>query len=189
MGLVRVINLNHWKPGNWHPFTDERGNLKDTKSCVTLGSAVALHAGHTNTLPGFSLNTRFLKTDVTSTARCVWRDGGGHNGLLMKANEDNAVFGADTLPVKLDVSSIGSPNYLTKPAYKIHINKQRIERDLRSQGLADLECEVELNNKIQSINMRAPFEISLLRDRGEGYESIAIDEVNDRRKQHPQRPF
>lgn len=182
MGVLksRVINLNHWKPGNWHPFTDERGNLNDTKSCVTLGSAVALHAGHTNTLPGFSLNTRFLKTDVTSTARCVWRDGGGQNGLLMKANEDNAVFGADTLPVKLDVSSIGSPNYLTKPAYKIHINKQRIERDLRSQGLSDRECEVELNNKIQSINMRAPFEISLLRDRGEGYESIAIDEVNDR---------
>ena len=25
----RVTNLNHWKPGNWHPFTDELGRLSD----------------------------------------------------------------------------------------------------------------------------------------------------------------
>ena len=182
MGVLksRVVNLNHWKPGNWHPFTDERGNLNDTKSCVTLGAAVALHAGHTKTLPGFSINTRFLKTDVTSTARCIWRDGGGANGLLVKANEDNVSFGADTLPVKLDVSSIGSPNYLTKPAYRILINKEKIGRDLQNQGLSDVECEVELNNKIQSIHMRGPFQITISRDRGEGFESISIDEVNDR---------
>ena len=98
----------------------------------------------------------------------------------MKANEDNVSFGADTLPVKLDVSSIGSPNYLTKPAYRILINKEKIGRDLQNQGLSDLECEVELNNKIQSIHMRGPFQITISRDRGEGFESISIDEVNDR---------
>ena len=182
MGVLksRVVNLNHWRPGNWHPFTDERGNLKDTKSCVTLGAAVALHAGHTKTLPGFSINTSFLKTDVTSTARCIWRDGGGNNSLLMKADKDNATFGVDTLPVKLDVSSIGSPNYLTKPAYRIHINREKIERDLKNQGLSGMECDVELNNKIQSIHMKGPFEFIIARDRGEGFEAISIDEVNDK---------
>ena len=175
----RIVNLNHWRPGNWHPFTDEHGNLKDTKSCVTLGAAIALHAGYTKTLPGFSLNTDFLKTDITSTARCVWRDGHGSDRLLMSAEADTVSFGVSTLPVKLEVSSIHSPNYHTKPAYRIHINKTKIKMNLKSRGLTDVQCEDEMNDRIQELHKRGPFQISLSRDRGEGFESIVIDEVSD----------
>jgi hypothetical protein len=172
----RVINLNHWKPGNWHPFTDELGRLSDTKSSVTLGAAIALHAGHTHTLPGFSLQTRFLKTDVTSTARCVWRKEGGIQKALLSSDATEASFGTNTLPVRMDVSSIDSPNYLSKPAYRIELNREQMQLDLVNQGLPP----EHLNDRIQDLLMRGPFDLTLSRDLAEGFEDIQIEEVTDR---------
>lgn len=172
----RVTNLNHWKPGNWHPFTDELGRLSDTKSSVTLGAAIALHAGHTHTLPGFSLQTRFLKTDVTSTAQCVWRKVGGGQEALLSSGATNASFGTNTLPVRMDVSSIDSPNYLSKPAYRIELNRKQMQLDLVNQGLPPSQ----LNDKIQDLLMRGPFELTLIRDLAEGFEDIRIEDVTDR---------
>ena len=172
----RVTNLNHWKPGNWHPFTDELGRLSDTKSSVTLGAAIALHAGHTHTLPGFSLQTRFLKTDITSTARCVWRKEGGRQTALLSSDATEASFGTNTLPVRMDVSSIDSPNYLSKPAYRIELDREQMQLDLVNQGL----LPEHLNDKIQDLLMRGPFELTLSRDLAEGFEDLRIEEVTDR---------
>lgn len=171
----RVTNLNYWKPGNWHPFTDELGRLSDTKSSVTLGAAIALHAGHTHTLPGFSLNTSFLKTDVTSTARCVWRKVGSGQEALLSSGATNATFGTNTLPVRMDVSSIDSPNYLSKPAYRIALNREQMQLDLINQGFSP----EHLNDRIQDLLMRGPFELTLTRDLAEGFEDIRIEEVTD----------
>lgn len=172
----RVINLNHWKPGNWHPFTDELGRLSDTKSSVTLGAAIALHAGHTHTLPGFSLQTSFLKTDVTSTARCVWRQQGGRQMALFSSGATQATLGTNTLPVRMDVSSIDSPNYWSKPAYRIELNREQMLLDLVNQGLQP----EHLNDRIQDLLMRGPFDLTLSRDLAEGFEDIRIEEVTDR---------
>ena len=182
MGMLehRIQNLNRWKPGNWHPFTEATtGKLQDIKSHVTLGSAIAFHAGSTRTLHGFALNPDKLKTEIRSTAVNVWRKEAESPENLLNSEAHSASVTAQTLPLSLYVSSIQSPNYPVKPAYIISVNESGILKTLEQRGLTGNELAIELNQKIQGVQAKCPLTFKITRDPSNGYESVSIEDVTD----------
>jgi len=176
--VSRTHNLNHWRPGNWHPFTDGAGVMLDTKSHVALGASIALHGAVTRKLPGFELNCDYLKTEIKSTARCIWRIEGGSQVPVMASDENTSAFeGAE--PMSLLVSSIDSPNYPTKPAYRIELNEAKFLKNALDQGHPPAEAYQVVTNRCNAIRARGPFTFSLQRNPSEGYESLVISDVRD----------
>ena len=177
--ISRVQNLNHWAPGKWHPFTDGGGTLTDSKSHVSLGAAIALHGGVTKTLPGFVLNCDYLKTEIKSTARCLWRTESGKLAPIMSSKEINATLEVQTLPVLLKVSSIDSANYPAKQAYRIEVNKERLLQSIINRGTSESQAHLEVMEKTNELLAKNPFTMKLERDLSEGYESLKIVEIID----------
>lgn len=176
--VTRTHNLNYWRPGNWHPFTDGSGDMLNTKSHVALGASIALHGAVTNKLPGFELNCDYLKTEIKSTARCIWRIEGGAQVPVMTSDQNASKFeGAE--PISLLVSSIDSPNYPTKPAYRIELDEAKFMKNALDQGSTPAEAYQEATRRCNAIRAKGPFSFSLQRNPSEGYESLAISEVRD----------
>ena len=175
----RIQNMNRWRPGKWHPFKNSEGQLKDIKTHVTLGSAIAFHAGHTKSLHGVSLNTDKLKTEISSTAINVWRNNAGLKEIILHAKQHEGRVIAQTLPLELEVSSVYSPNYQPKPAYVIQINKARLIDTLRAEGRNDEQIAIELDRKVTGIQAQCPLSIHLSRNEAEGFEDLNIIQVTD----------
>ncbi|MCQ2253573.1 MAG: virulence factor SrfB [Bacteroidales bacterium] len=66
-----VIQLGHYRIGNWYPFADGTGVITDPKTCVVVGATVALMAGRLCRLNDFNVNTALLRRNFTSTADYV----------------------------------------------------------------------------------------------------------------------
>jgi hypothetical protein len=178
--VSRVQNLNNWKPGNWHPFTDGKGVLNDAKSTVALGAVIALHSGLTRTLPGFSMNFDHLKTEVKSTARALWRTEGGALTPVLAAEQNKVELEVDNLPTLMSVSAIDSPNYPVKAAYRLELDTERMKERLRDRGETESAVHQSVMQKVNEIMSKTPLLFKLERDRALGYESIGIEEVIDR---------
>ena len=167
----RVVNMNHWRPGNWHPFADGSGKLIDSKSHVALGAAIALHSGHTKHLPGFTLLCDDLKTEVKSTSRCIWRAESGKQTAVLNWPDTECSLEVQNLPITLQTSSISSPNYPAKPAF-------RLEIDQDNRGRRDGNNSASIQQLVNQLMSKGPFTIKLERDLNLP-DSLNITEVID----------
>ncbi len=64
----RIVSLGNYRIGQWYPYADATGRIKDPKTSVAVGATIALMGGKLMRLDGFRLEIQDLKTKFKSTA-------------------------------------------------------------------------------------------------------------------------
>ena len=67
----RVIPMGNYRIGEWYPFSNNAGQIKDPKTCVAVGAAIALMSGELMRLDNFRLDIGKLKEKFESTAKYI----------------------------------------------------------------------------------------------------------------------
>ncbi|WP_200191518.1 virulence factor SrfB [Halorhodospira abdelmalekii] len=163
----RIINLGRYRIGNWYPFSDARGTIKDPKTCVSAGAAVALMAGTSGRLEGFRLDTSELREGIYSTAAYVGTF--DTQQLILKdqlltphdgGDEGTLAFSGD---IFLGFRQLPTDSWIAAPMYRLAFAPNEAER---------------LRNRI-------PLQVTLRRpsDRPERREVLRVAGVEDREGQ------
>lgn len=117
----RLISLGGYEMGNWYPFANERGVVKDPKTCVAVGATVALMGGTLNRFDRFRIDTTLLREKFDSTADYI----GALDPQISrvreayftpKTDETSITFSG---PLQLGMRQMKALNWIANPMYKI----------------------------------------------------------------------
>lgn len=178
----RIVNTNDWVPGGWHPFINEKGKIRNAKSSVALGSAIAFWANK-NILPQFHLDDKSLKTDVRGSIRYIVDDSNIEQGVkfILGGDQKEATISVRQFPLYLKSSALSSPNYINKVSFKIDWDRFKIAAN--DLGPEDVVIPKEVNdnvtNKINQYLTNAPLKITLNIENGPEKLSISQIEKSD----------
>ncbi len=117
----RLISLGGYEIGNWYPFANERGVIRDPKTCVAVGATVALMGGTLGRLGGFSIDTELLREKFESTADYI----GALDPGAFRVKEPYLTPHLDEAEIKFagpslfGVRQMNYADWLASPIYKI----------------------------------------------------------------------
>jgi hypothetical protein len=129
-----IININNYWLGNWYPFSDENGMLKDSKTVVTMGAMISLLSEKYNLIKDFNIDTSDLlkhkfsnsdyvfyeqngiKKEVLSHLEWVWSFFGrplraGLSAIMCSCLTHTAAIPVAKLPYRYDLPTINGPIY------------------------------------------------------------------------------
>jgi hypothetical protein len=66
----RIVKLGNYRIGEWYPFHDGLGRIKDPKTCVVVGATISLMS-KLGRLDGFRIDPQYLKSRIVSTANYI----------------------------------------------------------------------------------------------------------------------
>lgn len=167
----RIVNINNWMPGGWHPFRDNHtGFISNAKSTVSIGSLISFWGGN-NRMPKFSLENGKLKTHIKSSTNFVFdKRMSGHAPLVcFSPRQTTCEVTAMQLPTYFHSSPINSPNYLHKVGFKIDWDPKPF---LRNEQVFTEETLAKFNSKKEKILRRAPITFSLTKEASSDIPSI-----------------
>lgn len=174
----RIVNINNWKPGGWHPFRDNHtGFISNAKSSVSVGSLISFWAGR-NRMPKFSIENGRLKTDIKSSTNYVLdkRMSGHAPVVILSPEQRTCQITAMQFPICLHSSPIGSPTYIHKVGFKVDWNPAAF---LRNETVFTNETLLQFNQQKQQVLQNAPVKFSLSKEASS--DKIIIEGVsNDR---------
>jgi len=129
----RIIPMGGYRIGSWYPFADNLGHIKDPKTCVVVGAAVALLGGLLNRIPNFRLETELLKTNVESTADFIGKYviGSAQIEPIYFSSEkgSNCVFEFHG-EFLLGMKQMPAPNWIGTPMYKLCFSNKTYAEEL-----------------------------------------------------------
>lgn len=179
LSQCRIVNINNWEPGGWHPFRDDNtGTISDSKSSVAIGSLISFW-GKNNKIPGFKIDDNWLTANELKGCKFVLDKRATGEAPKILLSDDDKTYEAEIttmqLPIVLHTSPIGSPNYIHKRGYKV---------DWDISGLLGSKVDLILNNsqnfatinkKKEKILKLSPLTFSL--EKNSASEEIKILEV------------
>ena len=159
----RIVNINNWKPGGWHPFrNNNNGFISNAKSTVSIGSLISFWGGH-NRMPNFSLENGRLKTDIKSSTNFIFdkRMSGQPPIVCFSPAQKTCQVTSMQFPTYFHSSPINSPNYMHKVGFKIDWDPKPF---LRNENLFTDETLKQFNSTKANILNRAPITFSLSKE-------------------------
>ena len=67
----RLIVLNDYYVGDWYPFGENTGYIKDAKTIVAMGGVIGHYASEFSNLNKFIINLDLLKKKLKSTVNFI----------------------------------------------------------------------------------------------------------------------
>ena len=177
----KVINLNNYWIGKWFPFSDNKGNIKDPKTVVSVGAILALMSGKLNKISDIKIDTEFLKNIVNSTADNILMNQFNAIETVFTTKKNENEIKIHKIPSKLSYSKIVDKNYPISQIYSVGFNDFEILQTIkkRKPNLTELEYIEQVNKFKADIVQKMPLKLSLSRDIDISKEEIIIDSIED----------
>ncbi len=183
----RLIVLNGYYVGDWYPFSENTGYIKDPKTIVAMGGIIAHYASQLSNLNKFIINLNLLKKNLKSTVNYIETSRESDTiAYVITPEKNTGELTVSSLPEQLYVRQIGLDSYPSRALYSIDFNRQRIGDRIRKRALlngesypSDNKVAELVNEEIDKQKRRMPFKLALERDPNDK-EGLSITSIIDR---------
>lgn len=183
----RLIVLNDYYVGDWYPFSENTGYIRNAKTIVAMGGILAHYASELSNLNKFSIDLDLLKKNLKTTVNYIEasRDGQPIEYFITpeKSRGDLVV---SSIPETLKVRQIELDSYPWRSLYTIDFNRQKMADKIRRKEIVsgrscptDAKVYSLVKEVVDNLKKRMPFKISLERD-VDDWENLSIVAIVDK---------
>ena len=162
----RLITMSDYKIGTWYPFQDGRGYFKDAKSIVAVGAMIGNYASSRGSLGGFSLNLSELYAKMGSTAEYFAKT--EKSDPFITPGIHSVSLNIAEIPSKFWCRQLDTPNYPTRPFYKLSFNFGQLKSHVISRYSVNENDEkaikLYLDQERERLIRLAPFTVQIDRE-------------------------
>ena len=180
----KLIVLNNYYVGDWYPFSNNTGYIKNPKTIVAIGGAIAYYSTKLSSMNDFVLDLSSLKALKSTVNYIEPAREGRRNDYIITPQKSNGKIVVNELPSYLRIRQLGLDSYPSRILYAIDFNSCKLRENIREKARAkgknmtDGEVLAALNEKIDTFKSKMPFTISLERD-SEDIEKLSVESVED----------
>lgn len=181
----RLIVLNNYYVGDWYPFGENTGYIRNAKTIVAIGGVIGHYASELSNLNKFVINLDKLKDNLKSTINYIEASREGQPiEYFITPEQSRGDLMVSTIPETLNVRQIGLDTYPCRALYSIDFNRFKMGERIKKALLAgeemptDAKVQSIVKETIDSMKKRMPFKISIERDI-EDKENLSIAEIVD----------
>lgn len=183
----RLILLNNYYVGDWYPFGENTGYIKNSKTIVAMGGVIGHYASELSNLNKFVINLDKLDTGLKSTVNYIESSREGQPIEYFITPEKNVGdLMVSNMPTILNIRQIGMDTYPTRALYSIDFNTYKIADRLRKKAVlngedfpTDAKIMGQVNEIVDVLKKRMPFRITIERD-VEDKENLSIASITDK---------
>lgn len=180
----KLIVLNNYYVGDWYPFSNNTGYIKNPKTIVAIGGAIAYYSIKLSSMNDFVLDLSSLKALKSTVNYIEPAREGRRNDYIITPQKSNGKIVVNELPSYLRIRQLGLDSYPSRILYAIDFNSCKLRENIREkarakgENMTDGEVLAALNEKIDTFKSKMPFTISLERD-SEDIEKLSVESVED----------
>lgn len=181
----RLILLNNYYVGDWYPFDDNTGYIKNAKTIVAMGGIIGNYSTEYSNINNFVIDLSSLRKNLKSTINYVYKNEESSYDYLITPQKSQAKVIVNGEPKILKVKQLDVSSYVGRPLYCIDFNREKIRDSIlqqaikRGDALSDSELLVRTENEVDKLKHRMPFTLTIHRD-SDNKEKLIIDEIEDR---------
>ncbi len=183
----RLILLNNYYVGDWYPFCANTGYIKNPKTIVAMGGAVALYASGVASLENFIINLDNLNGGLKSSVNYIEASRQGQSiSYFITPDKSSGEISVSSLPMSLNVRQVGMDSYPCRPLYIIDFNREKLSAKVTKRLVANGEeapsvhkVSSLVDEEIDKLKMRLPFRLQIERD-AEDWEILSIANIVDK---------
>lgn len=183
----RLIVLNDYYVGDWYPFGQNTGYIKNAKTIVSMGGVLGHYASELSNLNKFIINLDLLKKHLKSTVNYIEASREGQPiEYFITPGQNRGEITVSSIPATLNVRQVGMDSYPCRALYSIDFNRYKMaDKIIKKAILSDEGCPTDakvmglVNEAIDALRKRMPFKIAIERD-AEDKESLAISSITDK---------
>lgn len=183
----RLILLNDYYVGDWYPFGDNTGYIKNPKTIVAMGGVIGHYASDLSNLDRFVVSLNKLNQNLKSTVNYVEASREGLPiSYFITPQQRVGEITVSSFPAILNVRQIGMDAYPSRPLYCIDFNADKIaDRIRRRAALAgedyptDAKVMGQVKEVVDKLKTRMPFRLTIERD-AEDKELLTISAITDK---------
>lgn len=164
----RLIVLNDYYVGDWYPFSENTGYIRNAKTIVAMGGVLGHYASEFSNLNKFMINLESLKENLKSTVNFI---SVSSNGYLISPNKPSGELIMSNTPTTLNVRQVGMESYPSRMLYSIDFNIYKISDRIRKRYILQGEkCPTDakvmslVKEVINELKRRMPFKVTIERD-------------------------
>lgn len=184
----RLIVLNDYYVGDWYPFGENTGYIRNAKTVVAMGGVIAHYASELSNLNKFIINLDLLKKNLKSTINFIEASREGQPiEYFITPDQNRGVLTVSSIPEILNVRQIGMDTYWSRALYSIDFNRYKMADNIRKKAIINDEgCPTDakvmglVNESIDSLKKRMPFKVTIERD-PEDKENLFISAIVDKK--------
>lgn len=183
----RLIVLNDYYVGDWYPFSENTGYIKNPKTIVAMGGIIGHYASALSNLNKFVINLDLLKQNLKSTVNYIEASRDGEPiEYVITPDQNSGDITVSCIPEVLNVRQINMDSYPCRALYAIDFDRYRMADKIRKKAiLNDENCPSDakvmglVNETIDMLKKRMPFQITIKRD-PEDKENLSISTIVDK---------
>lgn len=183
----RLIVLNDYYVGDWYPFGENTGYIRNAKTIVAMGGVIGHYASELSNLNKFVINLDLLKENLKSTVNYIEASREGQPiTYCITPDQIRGDITVSSIPEILNVRQIGIDSYPCRALYSIDFNRYKIADRIRKKALLageDIPSDAKVlglvKENIYDLQKRMPFKISIERDIDDK-EKLTISSVVDK---------
>lgn len=183
----RLIVLNDYYVGDWYPFSENTGYIKNAKTIVAMGGVIGHYASDLSNLNKFVINLELLKKNLKSTINYIESS---HDGqpieYFITPDNNRGELTVSRIPQTLVVRQIGMDSYPCRALYSIDFNRYKLGDKIRRKAsinnqetLTDARVSGLVKDAIDALKKRMPFKITIERDIDDK-ETLSISAITDK---------
>lgn len=183
----RLILLNDYYVGDWYPFSENTGYVRNAKTIVAVGGVVGHYASELSNLNKFIINLDLLKRNLRSTVNYVEASREGQPiEYFITPDQNKGEIMVSSIPQVLKVRQIGMDSYPCRSLYSLDFNRYKIGDRIRKKYVLSNEvCPTDakvsglVNEAVNNLKKKMPFKICIERD-VDDKESLTIAAITDK---------
>lgn len=182
----RLIVLNNYYVGDWYPFGDNTGYIRNAKTVVSMGGVIGHYAAEISNLNKFIIDLSCLKERLTSTVNYIESMKEGepvHYFITPNANTGDVTV--SNIPCTFLVRQLELETYPSRPLYALDYDYTKIGERIRKKCISsgqELPTDAQLREwvklQVDEVRKRLPLRITLERD-PDDKEHMSISSIVD----------
>lgn len=183
----RLIALNNYYVGDWYPFGENTGHIRDAKTIVAMGAVIGYYASELSSLNRFAINLDLLNKNLKSTINYIESSRELQTvEYLITPDKHRGDIMVSAIPQILEVRQVGMETYPGRPLFIIDFNRHKMADSIRRKALIKGEdCPTDAKviglvcETIDALKKQMPLKITLERDPSDK-ESLSIASIVDK---------
>ena len=183
----RLIVLNDYFVGDWYPFSENTGYIRNAKTIVAIGGVIGHYASELSNLNKFIINLDLMKKNLKSTVNYIEASREGQPiEYFITPEKNRGELMVSSIPETLNVRQIGMDSYPCRALYSIDFNRYKIADKIRRRAIlegggcpTDAKVMAMVKDVIDGLKKKMPFKVTIERD-AEDKESLSISSIIDK---------
>lgn len=168
----RLIVLNNYYVGDWYPFCENTGYIRNAKTIVAMGGVIACYATVLSRMDKFALDLSKLNKNLVSTVNYIGaQDGYVSANYIITPDNNHGDIVMTSLPTMLNVRQLEMVSYPARTLYRIDFNRHKIADRIRKNAYFDGgippttgRVDVLVKEAVDSMRIRMPFKATIEKD-------------------------